>query len=331
MVLESVIGEKRIRQKPFLMALIAFAVSVASIYFADQLFPQHGSVLSVAFITIAIVPIMHNILSSEEAEELLERRSSATFFARHFNLIMLYVWVFVAIVVAFAFAYSFSPVEERRVWFAEQTNAFCNISSSDSCVNGSPVSINGNSISGKATGAAFDACQNTNNSTLLSCATYIFNNNFGVLIFILILSILYGAGSIFIIAWNASIIGVFFGEMFLVGQHIKGFGFLQGMLIGHGPPELLSYVFAALAGAILSAAISKGDFFRNEGGIIFKDILFLVALAVFSVFYGAAVEGIGMMGLSDLYYILGFVYVMVIIVAVFIYGKREHTSSKFSY
>jgi len=330
MVLESIIGEKRIRQKPILIGLIVFVVSIASIYFADLLFPTHGSVLSVAFITIAIVPIMYNILSSESSEEsdgfLCSNSFCATFFARHFNLIMLYVWVFVAIIFAFSITYSLAPASYRGVWFDEQISAFCNISSSDACISGRPVSITGN-----ATGAAFSACQSPSSSSIVSCAGYIFNNNFGVLLFILILSIFYGAGAIFIIAWNASIIGVFFGEMFLVGQHVRGFGFLQGMLIGHGPPELLSYVFAALAGAIFSAAISKGDFFRSRGGVIFRDIIFLIDLAVFSVFYGSLVEAIGILGLGDLYYILGFIYIMVIIVAVFLYGKRENLSAKFSY
>lgn len=318
MVLESIIGEKRIRKNPVIIFFITFAISLASIIIADLIFPKHGSVLSIAFITIGLVPVVFNILSSEQSEEVIERKSAVTFFARHFNLLMLYVWIFIGIIFAFAIAYSFSPQEERSLWFEEQTKAFCGISGSDACTDGVP-----NSISGRATAGAFSACQDPKTSSVTDCTVFILQNNAGVLIFILILSIFYGVGAIFIIAWNASILGVFFGEMFLVGEHIKGFGFLQGMLIGHGPPELLAYVFGAIAGAILSASIAKGDFFRHGALDLAKDIIFLILLAFFSVVYGALVEAVGIMGLSELYYVLGFIYVLLIILAVFFYGKKQ--------
>jgi hypothetical protein len=326
MVLESIIGEKRIRKNPVLIFFVTFAISLVSILFADLIFPKHGSVLSIAFITIGLVPVVFNILSSEQSEEVIERKSAVTFFARHFNLLMLYVWIFVGIIVAFAIAYSFSPVSERGLWFEEQTKSFCAISGSTSCTNGVP-----NSISGRATAGAFSACQNPSTSNVTDCTVFILQNNAGVLIFILLLSIFYGVGAIFIIAWNASILGVFFGEMFLVGEHLRSFGFLQGMLIGHGPPELLAYVFGAIAGAILSASIAKGDFFRHGAMDVAKDIGFLVILAFFSVLYGALTEAVGIMGLAELYYILGFVYVLLIILAVFVYGKKQGKSKALAF
>ena len=288
-----------------------------------MIFPKHGSVLSIAFITIGLVPVVYNILSTEHSEGVIERKHAVTFFARHFKLLSLYVWIFIGIIFAFAIAYSFSPVKERALWFEEQNKAFCGISGADTCTDGLP-----NSISGRAIAGAFSACQDPKTSNVTDCTIFILQNNAGVLIFILILSIFYGVGAIFIIAWNASILGVFFGEMFLVGEHIKSFGFLQGMLIGHGPPELLAYVFGALAGAILSASIAKGDFFKHGARDIAKDILFLVILAFFSVFYGALVEAVGIMGLSELYYVLGFIYVLFIILAVFFYGKKQGKSVK---
>lgn len=326
MVLESIIGEKRIRKNPVLIFFVTFAISLVSILFADLIFPKHGSVLSIAFITIGLVPVVFNILSSEQSEEVIERKSAVTFFARHFNLLMLYVWIFVGIIVAFAIAYSFSPVSERGLWFEEQTKSFCAISGSTSCTNGVP-----NSISGRATAGAFSACQNPSTSNVTDCTVFILQNNAGVLVFILLLSIFYGVGAIFIIAWNASILGVFFGEMFLVGEHLRSFGFLQGMLIGHGPPELLAYVFGAIAGAILSASIAKGDFFRHGALDVAKDIGFLVILAFFSVLYGALTEAVGIMGLAELYYILGFVYVLLIILAVFFYGKKQGKSKALAF
>jgi len=131
------------------------------------------------------------------------------------------------------------------------------------------------------------------------------------------------------IVWNASILGVFFGEMFLMGNAAKGLGLLQSMLVGHGPPELLGYVFGALAGAILSTMVARGELFKAESIIIIKDVLFLSGLAIFSVAYGAIAEAVGILHMSELYFLLGFLYLFVIIIAVMFYGKtveRPHLS-----
>jgi len=317
MVLESLIGEKNIRKNPLLMLVITFVISIGSILIAQLVFPAHASVLSVAFITIGLVPLVHNILAKEEYQEALQRKSSTTFFARHFNLIMIYIWIFVGIILAFSLMYIAMPTDMKQTSFDEQMNAFCQISGSDSCSGGIA-----NSISGKATSMAFNECKNPSTKNVVSCSFFIFENNFKVLVAVLLFSLLYGAGAIFIIAWNASIIGMFFGEMILVGAHGKWFGLLQGMLIGHGPPELLSYVFGALAGAILSAMVSKGQFLRHEFSTILKDVAFLTFLAVFSIIYAAVVEGVGILGFGDIYYLLGFIYVLAIILMVFFYGKR---------
>lgn len=324
MVLESLIGERNIRKNPFYIFLITFIISIGSILFANVLFPKHASVLSVAFITIGLVPIVHNILAKEEFVEALQRKSSSTFFARHFNLILIYVWIFIGIIVAFAFMYVLLPADVKQDTFDEQINSFCAIAGSDSCELGVPYSLTGKALAG-----AFDSCSNPATKNVFSCSLFIFENNMGVLIFTIILSLLYGAGAIFIIAWNASIIGLFFGEMILAAQHVRWFGLLQGLLIGHGPPELLSYIFGALAGAILSAMISRGQFLSHEFSAILKDVFFLTALAIFSVIYGAIVEGVGILGMGELYYFLGFIYVLGLIIIVFVYGAEVKLKSRF--
>ncbi len=318
MVLESIIGEKNIRTHPIFIFFITLLICAGSIFFAELMFPTHASILSVAFITIGLVPLIFNVLSDEEADEVASRKHFSTFFARHFNLIMLFVWIFVGIIVAFAFYYSIVPPAQRAILFEEQINSFCAISGSGSCDKGVPFSI-----SGMASAFGFDACL-SKNSTIPSCTWFIFENNAGVLIFTIVLSLLYGVGAIFIIAWNASILGVFFGETIIVGNSDKWIGMAQSLLVGHGPPELLGYVFGALAGAILSAMVARGELFKQkESSIIMKDVLFLSGLAIFSVAYGAITEAVGILGLSEAYFVLGFLYLLLIVIAVIIYGKKR--------
>lgn len=315
MVLESIIGEKNIRRRPVLIFFLTLLICAGSIFFADVLFPAHSSVLSVAFITIGLVPLVFNVLADEEMEEIHARRNFTTFFARHFNLIMLFVWIFVGIILAFSVYYALAPADMRASLFSEQIKSFCSISGSTGCSGGVPFSI-----SGMAASLGMNTCL-SNNSSVGGCALYIFENNGGVLLFTIILSLLYGVGAIFIIAWNASILGVFFGEMFLTGNVSKGLGLFQGMLLGHGPPELLSYVFGALAGAILSAMVARGEVFKSEALIIWKDVFFLAVLAIFSVAYGALTEAVGILGMAEVYFLLGFLYLLVIVIAVITYGR----------
>lgn len=315
--MESIIGEKNIRKHPVFIFFITLLICFGSIFFADRMFPTHSSILSIAFITIGLVPLVFNVLSDEEAIEASARKHFTTFFARHFNLIMMCVWIFVGVIVAFTIYYAASPIEMRSLLFEEQIKSFCIISGSDSCRLGLPFSIS------NFTGAfSLDACL-SNNSSLSSCTLFIFENNFGVLLFTIILSILYGAGAIFMIVWNASILGVFFGEMLLTANMAKGIGLLQSMLLGHGPPELLGYVFGALAGAILSAMVARGEFLKRESYIIIEDVLFLSGLAIFSVAYGAITEAVGVLKMTELYFTLGFLYLLVIVLSVVIYGKSR--------
>ncbi len=315
MVLESIIGEKNIQKHPVFILFLTILICIGSIVFANLLFPKYASVLSVAFITIGLAPLVFNVLSKEEADEVLSKRSCTTFLLRHFNIIMIYVWIFVGIIIAYALFYSLSAPIERTSLFNEQISAFCAISGD--CKDGVPYSI-----SGKATAMGLSACM-SENSSIESCTLFIFENNAGVLLFTILLSLLYGVGAIFIIAWNASILGVFFGETFINFSHVKWIGMFQSMLIGHGPPELLGYVFGALAGAILSSMVAKGQLLTHDAEVILKDVFFLSALAFFSVGYGAVTEAVGIMKMGELYFLMGFLYLFVIIVALFLYNSTR--------
>jgi len=309
------------RKHPLFMLLITILVSISSYIVSYALFPSHATVLAAAFITLGLVPIVHRVLIKEEEEEAHTKRSFTTFFARHFNIIMIFIWIFVGVIISTAFVYALSPTEIRAELFSEQIEFFC--FASGDCSNNTPFSI-----SGQASSILFDACFNTGTSSLVTCFEGIFWNNFGVLVFTVILSLLYGAGAIFIVTWNASILGVFFGEMLLVGSVEKGLGLFQGLLLGHGPPELLGYVFAALAGAILSVMVAKSKLEPHEVSIIIKDVLFLTALAIFSVFYGAVTEAAGILGMDNLYLALGFMYLLILIVVIVFYGKQVRPTSK---
>jgi uncharacterized membrane protein SpoIIM required for sporulation len=130
----------------------------------------------------------------------------------------------------------------------------------------------------------------------------ILENNLKVLAFSIIFSIIYGAGAMFILAWNASVIGVAIGDAIrsnLIASNINGSGFVayssaisSGLLryLMHGIPEVLAYFIGALAGGILSIAIVRQEFNSDSFRKTSKDVMYLILLAVALLIIAAIIE-----------------------------------------
>ena len=91
------------------------------------------------------------------------------------------------------------------------------------------------------------------------------------------------------LGWNASVIGLF------IAMEITSKSFDAGIVravsyLPHGIPEILAYFVAAIAGGIISAAISKKAFRSHEIRIVFIDTLLLMMLAVLTLLIGAFIE-----------------------------------------
>ncbi len=96
------------------------------------------------------------------------------------------------------------------------------------------------------------------------------------------------------------------------------------------------YILYGFTAFLFVASIIISIFRRRMFGLflallVSAIILFLIALAFFSVLYGAATEAIGLMGWVDAYYISGFMYVLVILILVFVYGIQARNGSAIKY
>ena len=121
-------------------------------------------------------------------------------------------------------------------------------------------------------------------------------NNLKVLIFCVLFSFLYGVGALFILTWNASVIGVAIGDtirsgIYQLGQELNfnaGVQYLSVISYGllrysiHGIPEILSYFVAGLAGGIISVAAIRHDFGtkRFEKIVLDSSVLIILSLAL---------------------------------------------------
>lgn len=111
----------------------------------------------------------------------------------------------------------------------------------------------------------------------------ILSNNLQVMTVSFILSLVFGAGAIFIIVWNASVLGVYIGQISKSFYHIPvvSLGFLP-----HGIPEIAGYLVAGLAGGILSVAILRKAKMRP----VLFDSVKLLLLGVLLLVFAAGVE-----------------------------------------
>jgi uncharacterized membrane protein SpoIIM required for sporulation len=91
---------------------------------------------------------------------------------------------------------------------------------------------------------------------------------------------------VFIIVWNASILGVAIGEL---SKYFWEIPIKTLMFLPHGIPEIIGYLCAGLAGGLLSAAILRcrsTDVLK----IIFLDSLKIILLGVVFILIAAGIE-----------------------------------------
>ena len=130
----------------------------------------------------------------------------------------------------------------------------------------------------------------------------IFLNNIRILGLCVLFSFIFGSGAIFILTWNASVLGVAVGNAIRLGVAGGGgaatyFGAVSFALIRymmHGIPEIAAYFLGGLAGAvigftILEYKIGLGKLSDKLGGSL-KDAVSLVLLGVVLLLIAALIE-----------------------------------------
>ncbi|MFH0714964.1 MAG: hypothetical protein V1847_04525 [Candidatus Diapherotrites archaeon] len=291
MVLENLFQLQTVRKHPVFILLQSFAISSIAIWIAFAIFPSSASIASLALTTIGLVPIIQSLLQKEEEEEVKSKKSTQGFFRRHFDLLQIFGWFFIGLSLSYTFWFLVLPDTTST----QCIGSFCADIPTKGKVFGEQLNTL-NSIRGAFT--AWNVQTACAQGSTLSCTEYIFTNNAVVLGLAIILSFLLGAGAIFLLAWNASVLGVLFGQ---IGSAAKGVG-LHAVLgsiiidaVGRSSWALLEiggYFLGVIAGGIISASIAHGDVGTPEFDQIVKDVILLIAVAFILVLAGAYVESL---------------------------------------
>lgn len=225
MVLEKLVSLRTAVRNPWSMFLVGGSVSVTCLLLSSMIFKTNIGLFTSFFVTFAMTPLMLDLIRYEEVrgEEMIKRRKG-NLLQRHKGILKIYTAFFAGMILSLSIIYTMLPERIVQTIFEDQIKEI-------------------GMIRGLAAfGGTFQR---------------IVTNNVGVLLLSFLLSFLLGAGAIFILAWNASVLAT------AVGMAAKSIGGVRGlpmallMFFPHGSLEILAYFLGGIAGGLISVAVTR--------------------------------------------------------------------------
>ena len=275
MVLESLLGPVRAEGKPWEMFFVGFLYSSVAILLSLWVFRDQTSLIMVFLTVMACIPIVYNTMKLEESKDMsiLEERA---LIKEHNKAIVFLMFLFFGITLSFVMWYVFLPSNVMAYAFDKQIATI-------------------QAINNQVAGNAYQQ---------FSTFSKILFNNIKVLSFAILFAFIYGAGAIFILTWNASVIGAAIGnfvrsnlseyagllgfEKFASYFNVISVGLLRYVL--HGIPEILAYFYGGLAGGIISVAIIKKHYKDEKFSHILFDVSELLIISLAFLLVAAFIE-----------------------------------------
>jgi uncharacterized membrane protein SpoIIM required for sporulation len=271
MVLETLLTFK---ENPKHLLFSGFIFSSIAILLSLALFPRAPSMVLVAFMTIPTVYIFTQMFKKIGAEE-LELNSTNDVLTANTKVAENYLFLFLGMSLGIVVWFSILPKDMLLSAFSEQLWNLEQL--------------------GRATGMSVGTASAANINLLSTIAI----NNIRLVLLCALMSFVFGTGSLFILAWNASVIGVAVGTIIYQLKQVgiaTEFAFFQGMTMGvsyfilHLVPEVMAYFYAAIAGAFISIAMMRYQPFSKKSNRLLVIAGGLLGIAVIFVIFGAFIE-----------------------------------------
>jgi len=280
-MLESLINPKRVEKGPWKMFFIGLLYASLSILLVhwffnnDAVLSQYSGMIVVTFCVMFSLPFMYFIIRQEERQD-EQVEGLLSVWKVHKDAIYSFVWLFLGFIIAFAIWYM---ILQNSALFNAQVETYCMIN-------------NPGSIENCVTQYNFVE-QMTPTSAVTKEVRFlsIIQNNIYVMIFTLIFSLIFGAGAIFVLAWNASVISAAIGIFTRYKISYIPLGIARYMI--HGFPEITAYFITALAGGIFGIGVMRNGFkspkflrvIENVVVLLFAAIVILVIAALIEVYF----------------------------------------------
>lgn len=262
--------------KMFFIGLVYASLSFLLVFWffrSDPVLYKFSGILIVTLCVMFTLPFMYRLIRKEEKfDEDIEGLLHV--WKVHRDAIFALMFLFLGFVVAFSFWHIVIPDGNL---FNAQLETYCTINSPgnvEECVSRYLITGDVTSVTGSM----------TNGQRFLS----ILENNVYVMIFTLVFSLLFGAGAIFILAWNATVIAAAIG---IFGQYeLASIPFGLGRYMIHGTPEIAAYFITALAGGILGVGILRNGFQGKKFARVLENVIILLFVAILILILAAFVE-----------------------------------------
>jgi len=275
-MLESIINPRRLEKGSWKMLFIGIIYGSLSLllvkwfFSSDFVLYKFAGMIVVIFSVMFSLPFMYFLIKEEEEED----ETVEGFFSVwkiHQNALYAFMWLFLGFLVSFSFW--FIILHDSNL-FNAQIGTYCTINS--------PGNVEG-CISQYSFGSSFTGAA-TKESRFLS----IIVNNVYVMIFTLIFSLIFGAGAIFVLAWNASVIAA--AISIFAGYDWKEIplGFARYMI--HGFPEIAAYFMTALAGGIFGVGILRNGVRSKMFLRVLENSIILLFIALLILVFAAVIE-----------------------------------------
>ena len=276
-MLESMINPKRLEKGPWKMFFIGILYASLSILLVKWFFSKDvvlynfSGMIVVTFCVMFSLPFMFYLIRTEEEED-EEATGFLSVWKIHSDAIYGFMWLFFGFILAFSFWYI---VLHDQTLFNAQVQTYCMINSPES-------------IEGCVQNYAFDKINPTGAATKSARLLSIISNNVYVMIFTLIFSLIFGAGAIFILAWNASVIATAIGIFTQYQISEIPIGIARYMI--HGFPEIAAYFTTALAGGIFGVGIIGTGFGNYKFLHVLETVVILLFMAIILIVGAGVVE-----------------------------------------
>mgnify|MGYP001590226064 CR=1 FL=1 len=275
MVVELLFNPFIVKKKPWQMFAAGFLYTFVALIISLLVFKEIAGILTIFLIVISCLPLLFTTIKNEEE---LDMKSTKEWILlkEHTKVLLFLIALFLGITFALTLIYLFFPQSLVDNIFKLQMEAIGRVNST---------------VQADVTG----------NITKLDIFVKIIFNNFKVLFFCLIFSLLYGTGAIFILAWNASVIATAMGNLIklelartasMVGFSqlssylgVASFAFFRYMT--HGILEIAAYFIAGLAGGIISVALIKHNLQEDR---VLIDSLDLIIISIGLIVVAGIVE-----------------------------------------
>lgn len=276
MVLEMLINPRKAEREPWELFFVGLVYSSVAVFLSLYIFKQYVGIVMVFLTTISCTYLIQGTLSREEERDLVATHELALL-KEHGRALSYFMFLFLGFVVSFSLWYILMPQAFSSQVFSVQEETI-------KCINS--VGVQG--------------CLSDPANSFFR----IFLNNLKVLAFVLIFAFFYGAGSIFILAWNATVVAVAIGifvrnsissaaaslGLSAVSSYFTSYSLGLFRYLTHGSLEILAYFIAALAGGIISVAVARHNFNSTSFRRVLSDSVDLIALSVGALFLAAIVE-----------------------------------------